>query len=830
MLAACARVESGHTPLHPADFQLPPATVMASVSSSRTGQTTVLAFNTDSLLERRAVIDKAGDIVTDERYNYSGGRLTDVTVNGDNTMQASYDTRGRLTLLRGDNAAVRYCYNAERPLQLDTVKVYDIKADGSLAAEPSRRTDLTHAHPDGRLSGIWERDFSTNTVHARLLKSDGHTDSLRRHYVAGKVNTRLQSGKAGNTVQAAQPLTTGDGREKYYTRLTERKGSSKRGAVIDAVNVTIALPGDTAALAAVAALLDGDKASAAGDDAWRPADTLSTMIDNFSDPAVATIAIVFVVIFILLTFALIYFADRRYGLLANFWGPRVPYGKMRRLWMFNTQPYVKMATVTALIILAFVMTLALFQLAGYGMAALIWLMRTASIVILAPALLLMWGWVVALLLYLFSSTVRAIINKYIIWLLKLSPIILLGTACIVYEEQAKLYGDRLATWCTTMLSGLTLEGVAAHWRLVLAIVLAPAAVFLAIAAGTILVTALLMAAEWLMMKAYRVHLRCPHCGSDDHDWLHADGSPHPVALHPGIYGVLHHDYLGQRMPTMLMGGKGRLPRRCRGCGNVTRSGETDVNTFGTDIHIGFVGGPGTGKSWLMYEGLHRLIAAHQGTMRQHGATRDTGINAHHTMIAGRRDFQTDATRYTHAVQVMVDRRGQPVPWHTHWWDVAGENFDSARQATDMEFYRHVRVVALVLDPLLTIVPDNASDAFRRWTAAQGRRYSARYDAERAVSALDSILTQAGNSARRVHVVVTLAKADNGYLRDVAGIDYDTATGEALRRFALEHMGLHNLDNVLSATFASVEYAAASATDHGPALLRLFTRLLHLAGA
>ena len=127
------------------------------------------------------------------------------------------------------------------------------------------------------------------------------------------------------------------------------------------------------------------------------------------------------------------------------------------------------------------------------------------------------------------------------------------------------------------------------------------------------------------------------------------------------------------------------------------------------------------------------------------------------------------------------------------------------------------------------MPAGADDDYRRWIAAQGNRYSARYDAERAVTALENILSQAGNSARRVHVVAVLAKADAGYLRDVAGIDYDTATSEQLRHFALTHMGLHNLDAVLRGTFANVEWAAASAVERGPALLRLFRRLLTLAG-
>ena len=795
-----------HTPLRPVDFRLPPSTIEATVAGSRTGLSTTYRFNGDTLLERLTVTNIADKVVRDERYDYIGRRLRTVTIGDTLEMAARYDNLGRLTALEGDTRVVRYCYNTERPLQLDTIKQYSA-IDGRRTAEPFQRTDFTHKHPDGRLSGIWQRDFLTNTVHATILKSDGHTDSLRRHYFAGRINTKLQSGKAGNTVLHSKPVTDPTTGERYYTVLTECRGKK----TIDKTTITAS----TTASPLPPPEGGGDGASTA------------------SPPPLGGVGgglLLFgILLFLLLTWWLIRFADRRWGLMANFWGPRVPYGKMPRLWMFNVQPYVKMAGITALIILAFLLTMGLFQLVGYGMAGIIWVMKVASMVILAPAALLAWGWVMALLLYLFSSTVRGIINKYIMWLLKLSPIILLGGICAAYEDEVEEYGDRVATWCTDVLSGWTLQEVAGHWQAVLAIILAPAALFLAIAALVIAVDSILMGAEWVMMKAYRVHLRCPHCGSDDHDWLHADGTPHPVPLHPGVYGIFRHRLRGESLPTMLMGGKARLPRRCRSCGSVTRAGQTAVNTFGTDVHIGFVGGPSTGKSWLIYEGLYRLLAANPDTMRQHDATRNTSIDVRHNMIVAKQDFQTDATRLTHAVQVMVDRRGQPVPWHTHWWDVAGENFDSARQATDMEFYRNVRVVVLVIDPLLTVVSAGAGEDYRRWIAAQGNRYSARYDAERAVTALENILSQAGNSARRVHVVAVLAKADAGYLRDVAGIDYDTATSEQLRHFALTHMALHNLDAVLRGTFANVEWAAASAVERGPALLRLFRRLLTLAG-
>ncbi len=800
-----------HTPLRPVDFRLPPSTVEATVAGSRTGLTTTYRFNGDTLLERLTVTNIADKVVRDERYDYRGRRLLAVTIGDTLQMEAHYDDLGRLAALEGDTRVIRYCYNTERPLRLDTIKQYSA-AHGRRAAEPFQRTDFSYNNEGNRLSGVWQRDFLTNTVHATILKSDGHTDSLRRHYFAGRVNTKLQSGKAGNTVLHSKPVTDPASGERYYTVLTERRGKK----TIDKTTITASTTASQTASPLPPPEGGGEGASTAS---TPPIGGVGGGILLFG-----------ILLFVLLTWWLIRFADRRWGLMANFWGPRVPYGKMPRLWMFNVQPYVKMAGITALIILAFLITLGLFQLVGYGMAALIWVMKAASMVILAPAALLASGWVVALLLYLFSSTVRVIINKYIIWLLKLSPIILLGGICAAYEDEVTKYGDRVASWCVDMLGGWTLQEFARHWHVALAAVLAPAALFLAIALLTVVLTLLLMGAEWVMMKAYRVHLRCPHCGGDDHEWLHADGTAHPVPLHPGVYGVFRHRLRGESLPTMLMGGKARLPRRCRACGSVTRAGQTAVNAFGTDVHIGFVGGPMTGKSWLMYEGLYRLIAANPSTMRQHDATHSTSIAAHHNMIVARRDFQTDATRLTHAVQVMVDRRGQPVPWHTHWWDVAGENFDSARQATDMDFYRNVRVVALVIDPLLTVVPAGAGDDFRRWIAAQGRRYSARYDAERAVTALEGILSQAGNNPRRVSVIVVLAKADVGYLRDVAGIDYNTATSQQLHDFALRHMGLHNLDAVLRTSFAGVEYAAVSATDaSSPALTRLFERLLRLAG-
>lgn len=818
VLASCARppmVDEVYTPLRAVDLCFPPDVSCVSVGQ-RDGMTVHYVFNSDSLLTHYVKVNVAEQVVECYSLDYRDGRLRTVEDRHGDRLIAAYELVGtveRLSSLQGETILRRYCYNAERVLQLDTIKEYKI-VDGEVDAEPYRRVDFTRVADDHHLTGMWERDFTNNTVVFTGFAADGRTPNLRKHYVAGKI----QGKKSGNTVYHSGQYVDAATGWTYYTMLTERAGTSRKGSIVDTRKRVFTSRSEAMPQAVVNALEAADVDVAVASSGFAPDFSSIT-----SSRQTIIVAIAFLLIFALLAWLLIKYANRKWGLLRHFGGPWVPYGQMRRMWMFNWQPYVKMASITGLIILAFALTVAVFQLLGYGVAGLIWVAKAASYIILLPAALTLVGWVVVAFLYLISATVRTLIHKYLLWLFKLSPIIVLAGLLVAYEDEVREYGDMVSQWCTTVLSGMTLQGLMAHWRVVLLLLLSPVLVFLVIALATVLLTGILWATEWVVMRVYRVHVRCPHCNSEEFDYI-VHGHKYPVPLHPGVYGVFHHDYEDISVPTMLALGKGRLTRQCCRCGNRTTVSK-DRHVVGTDVHIGIAGGPSTGKSWLIYEGLYQLITRHGRTCREHNPAHGESIGAYHRIIESGGQIQTQAGRYTRAVQVMIERKNQPMPWHTHWWDVAGENFDTASNPTLMSFYRQVRCIALLVDPMLTEPGLGASERYKRWTGQQ-RLFSARYNVSSTMAHLDNIIQRCGGSTRDIHLVIVLAKADQGYLSSVAGIaDFANAGSDVLERFVVDDMGLANEVMVARNQYRSVTFAAVSVTTSSKASLRNLIGLL-----
>ncbi len=519
---------------------------------------------------------------------------------------------------------------------------------------------------------------------------------------------------------------------------------------------------------------------------------------------------ILIVLTLVFTIYTLYILEHGGQVFSSFLGVRTPLG-LRRMWMFNKEPYRAVLSLTGAIAGSFLTAVILILLVGVVLWGVMWLVK-----ILFWALIII-GYIAAVLGFFGIASRDSGGAAFGVVAL------VIGGILIAAEDWFKATGNTLVAWGEDALNSLNVFGWVADmfmgtWQLLLVVVLAPIVIFLAVALAVLLVVGLVSAFEWCVMRYYNVHHLCPRCGHSNYDYI-VEGRPYPVALHPGPYGVFHHtlrkdDDHEVRVPTMLLNGKGNLPRRCRDCGySVTLKGK---ETFGTDVHIGFVGGPGTGKSWLMYGLLYRLLSRMGGRARQVDKTRDTDIDRKHEAMTRGGSFQTDAEQYTHAVQVMIRRPealimkmvGQgDVPWHTHWWDVAGENYDSASQATVMDFYSHVETIVLVIDPALTVCGAQPSAALSKWLKSNG--HNPLYNLDETMSHLSSIIERTGHNLSEINAVVVLAKADAGYL----GVDYATANADTLRNFVLKDMDLGNFVSAMEMQFSGVTYAAVSVTDN-----------------
>lgn len=501
----------------------------------------------------------------------------------------------------------------------------------------------------------------------------------------------------------------------------------------------------------------------------------------------------------------LYTLEREHHIFSQFTGITGPNG-LKRMWMFSHKPYMSVLAVSGTlaggfvavclaVILLGIAVFLLFLLIKFLLVALVWIGYAALI---GGALALFGG------LRGESGEAAGVGCGGVI----------IGGPIVLFADTLDSWGDSFAQWGHNVLDNLNFFDwlwniVSGCWELVSVIALAPLAVFLVIALAVILADVVAMAVEWAVMRYYRVHQRCPQCGGNDYDYI-VQGKTYPVALRPGVYGIFHHDFEGVKVPTMMLNGKGALARQCRHCNHrVGMTGEKQV--FGTDLHTGFVGAPSTGKSWLIYGALHRLLERAGKRGRQVDITSATDIKRMHRLMESGGSFQTVASQYTRAVQVMIDRPDSRVPWHLYWWDVAGENFDRALQPTEMDFYRHVSSIVFVIDPLLV---DYGAEQPSVKLAAWLKQHS-----HRPVTSLDDTLTHLTNILERygrrladIHITVVLVKADKGYIDQVTGTPYTRATGDQLRSFVVSHMRQRNLVTNLDNEFASVSFMAVSVAD------------------
>lgn len=753
--------------------------------------------------------DKRGNLIRTSKYDInSNGFITSVSVNRNDIDYSSsfkYVYSGtKLENVESDNRKVEIIYNERN--QLQTVRYSRIEG----GEETPEYEDVYEYTPEGKVklhyTNYWESD-SESTEYAyhpngKLAStvSRGLQFANEEEYdsISGRIIAEREYEGDPLKLKATYYYSYTDDENGNWTKAIKK---NKRGKIVARLERVYTLGNNanpenaevqTAALASPVATGNFIK-DYISDAEYR-------LIENNASNNTPTGILFIVLLGLTLLFAWGYFrwAHKKHDLFNNF-GGQLDSNGMKRLWMFNKEPYLKVGISILLLLLAFVSAILLLLAVGgvtYGVLfAIKWIL-----------IAIVWiGWICLVLggLAVFFGKEPAGCLPMII-----------GGVIVFFEKPIRNFGDSIVEWGFSFMNDLNLFSwglglFTKFWDVILATFLTPMVIFSAFAILIMLIVFLLMGLEFSVMKVYSVRRPCPSCGSTHTPEYWVDEHhKHPVPLHPGVYGVFtqKNPETGEKVPTMLFNGKGKLLRKCTSCGSFMKADAE--KTFGTEKHIGIVGHRSSGKSFLLYTALGALKDHYGDRVSQIDAEYDTNIAENIKRIEKGLSIQTDLKDSYKAVQVMLNRKMNPVPYHLFFYDVAGEKFNQASTAskTAMDFYRNVQTIVFVIDPAMIDYSFNPpSENIEKWLSKHSS--PEHFSADGTFSTLKNILESVGRKTKSIDFMFICVKADTGYLE---ACNYPT-TGDDLgiEQFMREELCLSNLVDAAKGSFRNVKFDIAS---------------------
>ena len=487
---------------------------------------------------------------------------------------------------------------------------------------------------------------------------------------------------------------------------------------------------------------------------------------------------------------------------------------MKRLWMYNHEPYTKVGSLLLIALAAFVASIIIILLVGGVIWGLLWVVK-----------LILWAIIIIGWICLIGGGL-ALFGKEPVGCLPL----IIGILIVSFQDTIEETGENLVAWGFEFMQSVNMFSWGLgifknYWDVILVVFFTPMVLFLGFAVFVITLNMLLNGFEFIVTRIYSIRRPCPICGSTATPDYIVGGKPHPVKLHPGVYGVFTHKspVTGESIPTMLLNGRGKVTRKCKKCNSFINA-DTD-NTIGTEIHIGIVGHRSSGKSYLLYSGLSSLMSSYPERFSQIDADNDTRIENKKKRIDARDGIQTDVANKYRAIQLILKSKLRPVPYHLFFYDVAGEKFNasSSSHKTAMDFYRNVQSIVFIVDPsMLDISGTPASAKFVDWHGWNGDAEEYRVDGWFAV--LEGFLETVGRKSNKIDFNFVCTKPDMGYLPELG---YSKTPGEnEIERFISTELGLSNLINSARASFKNVHFYTVSAIESDKSRLKnLFITLL-----
>lgn len=498
---------------------------------------------------------------------------------------------------------------------------------------------------------------------------------------------------------------------------------------------------------------------------------------------------------------------------------------MRKILFYNKEPYWDCLFSALLVLAAFVSTFVLFTVAGGVFLGGGWVVRVLSRVVFWALITAGFGGAAFAIGYALWGDMDGCWGKILLLVLAV-VLYYLGDAAIGWKQGIYGFGDNALTWGDSVFKSFSIFHITwgiikVCWKYALFIMLLPVVSLGVCGALFMLFNWSLILQEKAVLKRYNVENPCPICGHPSEPAVYrSHGLPLPVPLMPGRWGVyyIEHPSTGEMMPTRFREGKDYLERECAHCHNIIAA------QMGVEKHIAFAGVPGSGKTTMMYRLLSQLLDRRIGLEAVASLTDDNSLEdrqfkrTYEQIEGGKRMTASDFPDQTRrgrrkAIQLLVNNPRRVLPYRLFFNDLAGEMFSvDKNRVEDAPFLRNTQLVLFTLDPLtMNLMNLSLSPGMQEWFAGRGitpastgRKYSIQDAVDRL---LNMILNyRGGDGSREIHLIVNLAKSDEGYLGQ------RSRTSDSLKDFVRNELGMENIVYMLDNTFKSVAYYAVSAAE------------------
>ncbi|MDE6532445.1 MAG: hypothetical protein K2M27_02795 [Muribaculaceae bacterium] len=488
---------------------------------------------------------------------------------------------------------------------------------------------------------------------------------------------------------------------------------------------------------------------------------------------------------------------------------------MRKTFFFNSQPYKSVIYITLFLMAAIAASVVALMAIGGVVFLFLWIVKILCYAVVWIGIILCIACAIATVCGAFVAVVG----------------VLIGGAIWYYDDKIESFAEACADTGLRFFNefnifGFTVDLSIQYWQPALIAVATPIALFLALAVIWLLAAGALILFEKIMTKRYSIKHPCPHCqqpsepatymskGANGYEYI-----PNDIQLRPGMYGLFHitHPVTGERMPTMILNGRDKMPRECANCGKRIQADE------GTELHVAMVGTAQSGKSTLTYrmiaEIFSRAGADKVDFTDARNTIRDREMEKKIKSISSKGYISDDdmpaktAVQDTASTQLIIKRNHLPVPYRLFINDVGGELFDpehKSQKSDATRFFRNVDSILMMIDPVTTDLSDcDPSDDFKEWVEKFDKDVAVKLRVKDIQDTIDNQIDQHGNKHKRIHLNIVLPKKDLGYIPD--HIRHDSQ--EDLKRYMTEEMGLGDLLN-WSNRFASVSFHAIGAISKG----------------
>lgn len=470
---------------------------------------------------------------------------------------------------------------------------------------------------------------------------------------------------------------------------------------------------------------------------------------------------------------------------------------MRRLFMFNRQPYVLVVyTPVTIIVSAAIGAFILFLVGGVGYL-LLWLVK-----------LVLWAIIIIGWISLVAGIIAVFLKNNIGWL----PAIF-GGFVVYFQDTLSRWGNACVEAGFKFFNTLNLWEYCKYLfteHVMKLVVVAVSLIGLGVAAAVLalICASVFMLIENIMTRKYNIKHPCPFCHNPSEPAIYlSENVELPVKLRPSVYGLLKikHPVTGEEMPTMLLNGRDNLDRRCPNCNQII-SYKT-----GIEKHIAFVGLPESGKTCLTYRFVGNMMKTYDGiefTDRVSSEAKKIILD----IKAGKvQDLasKTSVSDIRRSLQILAPGNTR-LPYHFFINDIGGELFtNSGVDANYMQFFKDVDSVSFLIDPYTMDFSEyEISGKFAKWYKANILDKKQEAHVERFSNVLQTVKAvsdQFVHKTKDIHVNIILVKADMAY------IDKETLMDEEkLKNLVISQMGMAAEIMDLENTYASLHFYAVSA--------------------